>query len=69
MACRLIPPGIPGFRRGEVQNFTLAIAEQAEHHGISKGALRRFVCAKEADKLEGLDSEATDLATLLEMAA
>ena len=37
--------------------------------GISKGALRRFVCAKEADKLEGLDSEAADLATLLEMAA
>lgn len=55
--------------RQSAENFTLAIAEQAEHHGISKGALRRFVCAKEADKLDGLDSEATDLATLLEMSA
>ncbi len=55
--------------RQSAENFTVAIAEQAEAHGISKGALRRFVCAKEADKLEGLDSEAADLATLLEMAA
>ena len=54
--------------RQSAENLTLAIAEQAEAHGISKGALRRFVCAKEAGHLDRLDAEAEQIATLLEMA-
>ncbi len=55
--------------RRSTETFTMAIAEQAKANGLGKGALRRFVCAKEAGKLEGLDSEATDLATLLKRGA
>ena len=55
--------------RQSAENFTVAIAEQAERHSLGKGALRRFVCAKEAGKLEELDAEAEQIATLLEMAA
>ena len=52
--------------RQSAENFTLAIAEQAEANGLGKGALRRFVCAKEAGKLVELDTEAEQIATLLE---
>lgn len=47
--------------------FTEAIAAQSEKTGISKSALRRYICAREADKLEGLAAERDDVETLLEM--
>jgi hypothetical protein len=50
------------------ESFTLAIAEQSEKAEISKSALRRYVCAKEAGKLDTLNGEAEDLASLLENA-
>lgn len=50
--------------RAEV--FSEAIKIQAEKYQISRSALRRYVCAKEADTLLNLDVEASDLASLLE---
>ena len=47
--------------------FTTAIAAQSEKIGISKSALRRYICAREADKLEGLAAERDDIENLLEM--
>jgi hypothetical protein len=52
--------------RRSAENFTIAIAKQAAHYGINKCALRRFVCAKEADKLAELDSESEQITALLE---
>lgn len=46
--------------------FTDALANKATEAGLNKGALRRYICAKEADKLAELDNEASDLANLLE---
>lgn len=48
------------------ENFTTAVAEQSEKHDIAKSALRRFVCAAEACKLETLNTETDTLAQLLE---
>jgi hypothetical protein len=45
--------------------FSEAVAEQAKKNEISKGALRRYVCAVEADKLEALGAEAQALEELL----
>lgn len=47
--------------------FTEAIAAQSEKTGISKSALRRYICAKEKDALESLSTEKDDIETLLEM--
>lgn len=52
--------------RMSAENFTEACKAQAEQHKISKGALRRFIAAKHKDKLDTLNGEAQDLATLLE---
>jgi hypothetical protein len=52
--------------RMSAENFTEACAAQAEKHQLSKGALRRFIAAKHKDKLDSLNGEAQDLATLLE---
>jgi len=53
--------------RMAAETFTEAIAAQAEKTGISKSALRRYICAKEKDALESLNTEKDDLETLLEM--
>lgn len=45
--------------------FSEAVALQAKKNEISKGALRRYVCAVEADKLEALGAEASALEELL----
>ena len=45
--------------------FSEAVALQAKKNAISKGALRRYVCAVEADKLEALGAEASALEELL----
>jgi hypothetical protein len=55
--------------RMSAESFTEAVKEQSEKAGISKGALRRYVCALEKDKLDSLDAEASDLANLLEKRA
>lgn len=55
-------------QKGAAEMFTTAIAEQSEKSGIAKSALRRYICALEADRLEALDAEAADLSTLLEQA-
>lgn len=49
------------------ETYSDAIAAQSEITGIRKGALRRFVNAKEADKLGDLDMESTDPARLMEI--
>ena len=48
--------------------FSEAIKAIAEKCGISRSALRRYVCARVDDKLEALDTEASDLSHLLETA-
>lgn len=48
------------------ESYTDAIAAQAEKHDVSRSALRRYVNALEADRLADLDTEATDLANLME---
>lgn len=55
-----------GDARMSAESFTEAIAAQSEKHGISKSALRRYICAVEADKVANLDAESSDIATLLE---
>ena len=50
------------------ENFTEAVAAQAEQYDIPKGALRRYICAAEKGDLQKLDAEADALATLLERA-
>lgn len=54
--------------RMSAETFTEAVKEQAEKHSVSKGALRRYVCALEKDEIEKLDAEASDLAVLLDRA-
>ena len=48
------------------QTFSEAIQAQAEKCGLSRSALRRYVCARADDRLEALDTEANDLSHLLE---
>ena len=50
------------------ENFSEAIKAQAEKCGLSRSALRRYVCARADDRLEALDTEANDLSHLLETA-
>jgi len=50
------------------ESFSEAIKAQSERCGISRSALRKFICARVDDKLEALDTEANDLAHLLETA-
>jgi hypothetical protein len=54
--------------KAAAEMFTVAIAEQAEKSSLNKGALRRYICAREADQLEGLAAEKSDIETLLEIA-
>ena len=46
-------------------SFSEAIKEQAESLNISRGALRRFICAREKGDLLSLDTESEDIAKLL----
>ena len=48
------------------QTFSEAIQAQAEKCGLSRSALRKYICARVDDKLEALDTEASDLSHLLE---
>jgi len=48
--------------------FSEAVKAIAEKCGISRSALRRYICARVDDKLEALDTEANDLSHLLETA-
>lgn len=50
------------------ESFSEAIKAQAEKYGLSRSALRRYVCARVDDRLEALDTEANDLSHLLETA-
>ena len=50
------------------QTFSEAIAAQSEKCSISRSALRKYICARVDDKLEALDTEASDLSHLLETA-
>jgi hypothetical protein len=54
--------------RLSAENFSEAIKAQAEKHEITKGALRRYICALEKDALESLSDEQSDLEALLEKA-
>lgn len=51
--------------KAAAEMFSEAIAEQAEQHGLKKGALRRYICAREADKVADLDAESDDLIRLM----
>jgi len=48
------------------EDFTEAVKAAAEKHEIPKGALRRYIQAREKDKIADLDDESTALAALLE---
>jgi hypothetical protein len=50
------------------ESFSEAIQAQAEQCGISRSALRKYICARVDDRLEALDTEANDLSHLLETA-
>ena len=45
--------------------YTAAVTGQAERYKIKPAALRRYIAAKEADKLDDLDAEMTDLEKLI----
>jgi len=45
--------------------FGDACKAQAEKHGLQPSALRRFVCALEADTLADLEKEAADVEKLI----
>ena len=47
------------------QAFGDAVKAIALQYGLKPGALRRYVCALEADKLEDVDAEACDLVKLI----
>lgn len=47
------------------QAFGDAVKAQALKYGINAGALRRYVCALEADNLEAVDAETRDLEKLI----
>ena len=57
--------GLRSLARGAAETFSEAIKAQSEACGLSRSALRRYVCALEADKLQKLDAEAEDLARLM----
>jgi len=47
------------------EDFSEAIKTAAEQNDIAKGALRRYICAKEKDELDKLNGESEALLTLL----
>jgi hypothetical protein len=47
------------------QAFGDAVKAKAEKHGINVGALKKYVSAREADKLQGVGKEAADLLDLI----
>lgn len=47
------------------QTFSEAIQAQAEKCGLSRSALRKYICARVDDRLDALDTEASDLTHLL----
>ena len=47
------------------EDFSEAIKTLAEKHELNKSALRRFIVAKEKDKLDDLDNESDAIAALL----
>ena len=51
--------------RAAAETFSEAIKAQCEKHEVMRSALRRYICAAEADLLATLDAEAEDLARLL----
>lgn len=51
--------------KDHAQAFSDAIAEQAKKYKIKPGALKRFVCALEGDKLDELNAETDDLGRLI----
>lgn len=50
------------------ETFSEAIQAQAEKCGLSRSALRKYICARVDDRLDALDTEANDLSHLLETA-
>ena len=50
------------------ETFSEAILAQAEKCGLSRSALRKYICARVDDRLDALDTEANDLSHLLETA-
>jgi hypothetical protein len=55
--------------RSAAETFSEAIKEQSKACGLSRGALRKYICALEADELAKLDAEADDLAKLMTLEA
>jgi predicted RNase H-like nuclease len=51
--------------KAAAETFAEAITEQAEKANLKKGALRRYINARVADRLAELDAEADDLAKLM----
>ena len=51
--------------KDHAQAFSDAVTAQATKYQIKPGALKRYVCALEADKLEELDAETDDLDRLI----
>ena len=45
--------------------YTGAVTAQAERYKIKPAALKRYIAAKEADKLDDLDAEMNDLEKLI----
>lgn len=45
--------------------FSEAVKAQAEKYGVKPAALRKFITAKEADKLDEAEAETNDLVKLL----
>lgn len=54
-----------GTARNLAKAFGDSIKTQAEKYGIKPGALRKYVTARHADKIEEVDAELTDLAKLI----
>ena len=50
------------------ETFSEAIQAQAEKCGMSRSALRKYICARVDDRLDALDTETNDLSHLLETA-
>ena len=47
------------------QAFSDAVKAQAEKHGLKVGALKKYVAAREADKLKDVGEEAAELLDLI----
>ena len=51
--------------KDHAEAYSGAVTAQAEHYKIKAGALKRYVAALQADKLEELDRETDDLERLI----